>query len=131
MLRVLQQEKTFAAFFLDYLLARNTRYQEVIMDQLLSAGEQRLARTLLLFADFGNGGKPEVVIPKIHQQELAEMVGTTRSRISLFLNRFRKLGLVAYKGQSSITVRTAKLSRFVRAFIHSGRGAQLNRAEPR
>jgi CRP/FNR family transcriptional regulator, cyclic AMP receptor protein len=115
MLRVIQHEKTFAAFFLDYLLARISRYQEVIMDQLLDSSEKRLARALLLLADFGNGGKPEAVVPKIHQEELAEMVGTTRSRISFFMNRFRKLGFVAYKGQSSITIRAAKLSRFVMA----------------
>jgi len=115
MLRVIQQEETFAAFFVDYLLARNSRYQEVIMDQLLNSGEKRLARALLLLADFGNGGKPEVIVPKIHQQELAEMVGTTRSRISFFMNRFRRLGLVAYRGQGHITIRNAKLSRFVMA----------------
>ncbi len=115
MLRVIQHEKTFAAFFLDYLLARISRYQEVIMDQLFNSSEKRLARALLLLANFGNGGKPEAVVPKIHQEELAEMVGTTRSRISFFMNRFRKLGFVAYKGQSSITIRTAKLSRFVMA----------------
>lgn len=115
MLRVIREEAAFAEFFLDYLLARNTRYQEVIMDQLLNAGEKRLARALLLLANFSNGGRPEVVVPKIHQQELAEMVGTTRSRISFFMNRFRKLGFVTYKGQSPITIRTAKLSGFVRA----------------
>src|SRR6266852_4083369 len=115
MLRVIQHEKTFATFFLDYLLARITRYQEVIMDQLFNSSEKRLARALLLLANFGNGGKPEAVVPKIHQEELAEMVGTTRSRISFFMNRFRKLGFVAYKGRSSITIRTAKLSRFVMA----------------
>ncbi|MFY9562358.1 MAG: PAS domain S-box protein [Terriglobales bacterium] len=114
MLRVIQQEKTFAAFFLDYLLARISRYQEVITDQLLNFSEKRLARTLLLLANFGNG-KPEAVVPKIPQEELAEMVGTTRARVSFFMNRFRKLGFVAYKGQSSITIRTAKLSRFVMA----------------
>ena len=116
MLRVIQHEKTFAAFFLDYLLARISRYQEVTMDQLLNFSEKRLARALLLLANFGNGGKPEAVVPKIHQEELAEMVGTTRARISKFMNRFRKLGFVAYKGQSSITIRTAKLSRFVMAY---------------
>lgn len=115
MLRVIQHEKNFAAFFLDYVLARISRYQQVIMDQLLNSAEKRLARTLLLLAQFGNGGKPEVVVPKIHQEELAEMVGTTRSRISFFMNRFRKRGFVAYQGQGPITIRTAKLSRFVMA----------------
>ena len=116
MLRVIQQEKTFAAFFLDYLLARVSRYQEVIMDQLLNSSEKRLARILLLLAHFGKKGTPETVVPKISQETLAEMVGTTRSRVSCFMNRFRKLGLVAYTGQSSIAIRTAKLSRFVMAY---------------
>jgi CRP/FNR family cyclic AMP-dependent transcriptional regulator len=113
MLRVIQHEKTFAAFFLDYLLARISEYQEVIVDQLVNPSEKRLARALLILANFGHGGKPEEVVPQIHQEELAEMVGTTRSRISFFMNRFRKLGFIAYKGQSCITIRTAKLARFV------------------
>jgi PAS domain S-box-containing protein len=112
MLRVIQHEKTFEAFFLNYLLARISRYQEAIMNQFLHSSEKRLARALLLLAGFGNG-KPEAVVPKIPQGELAEMVGTTRSRVSFFMNRFRKLGLVAYTAQSSLTVRTAKLSRFL------------------
>ena len=116
MLRVIQHEKTFAAFFLDYLLARITRYQEVIMDQLFNSSEKRLARTLLFLANFGNGGKPEEVIPKIGQEELAEVVGTTRARVSFFMNRFRNLGFIAYKSQGSVTIRTAKLSRFVMAY---------------
>jgi CRP-like cAMP-binding protein len=116
MLRVIQQEKAFATFFLNYLLARVTRYQEVIMDQLFDSSDKRLARTLLLLADFGAGGKPEAVIPKIGQEELAEVVGTTRSRVSFFMNRFRSLGLIAYKSQGSVTIRTAKLSKFVMAY---------------
>ncbi|MDP9264040.1 MAG: PAS domain S-box protein [Acidobacteriota bacterium] len=115
MLRVVQQEKAFAAFFLDHLLARNILYQEVIMDQLLNSGEKRLARALLLLANFGGEGRPETIVPRIGQEELAEMVGTTRSRINVFMNRFRKLGFVAYKGKTPITIRTAKLARFVMA----------------
>ncbi len=115
MLRVIQHEKTFAAFFLDYLLTCMSRYQEVIVDQLLNSSEKRLARALLTLATFGSRGRPEQVVPQIHQEELAELVGTTRSRISFFMNRFRKLGFIAYKGQSSITIHTAKLSRFVLA----------------
>jgi CRP-like cAMP-binding protein len=115
MLRVIQNEEAFAAFFLDYLLARITRYQEVIMDQLLNSSEKRLARTLLLLGNFGDAGKPELVIPTIPQEELAEVVGTTRARVSLFMNRFRKLGFLTYKGRSPITIRAAKLSRFVAA----------------
>lgn len=114
-LRVIRQEKSFAAFFLDYLLARITRYQEVIMDQFFNSSERRLARALLLLAGFGNGGKPELVISNIGQEELAEMVGTTRSRVSSFMNRFRKLGFIAYKSQGPVTIRTAELSRFITA----------------
>jgi CRP/FNR family cyclic AMP-dependent transcriptional regulator len=113
MLRVIQHERAFTAFFLDYLLACIGRSQEVIVDQLINSSEKRLARALLSIASFGPGGEPEEVVPQIHQEELAEMVGTTRSRISFFLNRFRKLGLIAYKGQSSITISTAKLAKFV------------------
>jgi CRP-like cAMP-binding protein len=116
MLRVIRQEKTFAAFFLNYLLARVTRYQEVIMDQLFDSSDKRLARTLLFLADFGSTGKPEAVIPKIGQEELAEVVGTTRSRVSFFMNRFRSLGFITYKSQGSVTIRTAKLSKFVMAY---------------
>jgi CRP/FNR family transcriptional regulator, cyclic AMP receptor protein len=116
MLRVIQHEKTFAAFFLDYLLARVTRYQGVIMDQLFNSCEKRLAQTLLLLATFGNGDKPEAVIPTIGQEELAEAVGTTRARVSFFMNRFRNLGFIAYKRRGSVTIRTAKLSRFVMAY---------------
>jgi len=113
MLQVIQHEKIFASFFLDYLLARITRYQEAIMDQLFNSSEKRLARTLLLLANFGNGGKPEEVIPKIGQEELAEVVGTTRARVSFFMNRFRNRGFIAYKSDGPVTIRTANLSRFL------------------
>jgi CRP/FNR family transcriptional regulator, cyclic AMP receptor protein len=112
MLRVIQYEKIFAAFFLDYLLARVTRYQEAIRDQLLNSSEQRLAQTLLLLASFGDGGKPEAVIPKIGQEELAQVVGTTRARVCFFMDRFRNLGLITYKLHGPVTIRPAKLSRF-------------------
>ena len=115
MLRVIRHEKTFTTFFLDYLLACIGRNQEVIVDQLINSSEKRLARALLSIANFRPGGKLDEVVPQIHQEELAEMVGTTRSRISFFLNRFRKLGFITYKGQSSITISTAKLARFVMA----------------
>ena len=115
MLRVIQHEKTFTSFFLDYLLACIGRNQETIVSQLVNSSEKRLARALLSIANFRPGGKPEEVVPQIHQEELAEMVGTTRSRISFFMNRFRKLGFIAYEGQSSITIITAKLARFVMA----------------
>jgi PAS domain S-box-containing protein len=116
MLRAIRNEKAFAGFFLDYLLARITAYQEVITDHLLRSSEKRLARTLLLLSNFGNGSKPQIVLPRIHQEELAEVVGTTRPRVSLFMNRFRKQGLIAYKWRSSVTIRTAKLARFVSGY---------------
>jgi Crp-like helix-turn-helix domain len=81
-----------------YLLARNIRYEEDLVDQLFNSSEKRLARILLLLAHFGKEGVPETVIPKISQETLAEMIGTTRSRVSFFMNRFRKLGFVAYGG---------------------------------
>src|ERR1700730_367894 len=98
-----------------YWLARITRYQEVIMDHLLNSSEKRLARTLLLLGNFGDGGKAKLVIPTIHQEELAEVVGPTRARVSFFMNRFRRQGFVTYKGRSSITISTTKLSRFIMA----------------
>jgi CRP/FNR family cyclic AMP-dependent transcriptional regulator len=96
MVLALHQDHTFSDLFLAYLLERNIRYEEDLLDQLFSSSEKRLARILLLLADFGKEGVPETVIPKISQETLAEMVGTTRSRVSFFMNRFRELGLVAY-----------------------------------
>jgi CRP-like cAMP-binding protein len=98
MIRTLQDDPTFSALFLTYLLARNIRIQEDLVDQLFNSSEKRLARILILMAHFGKEGKPETVIPKISQETLAEMIGTTRSRVSFFLNRFRKLGFVHYNG---------------------------------
>jgi CRP-like cAMP-binding protein len=96
MIRTLQEDPTFSALFLTYLLARNIRIQEDLVDQLFNSSEKRLARILLLMAHFGKEGKPEAVIPKISQETLAEMIGTTRARVSFFMNRFRKMGLVHY-----------------------------------
>ena len=98
MIRTLQEDPTFSAMFLTYLLARNIRIQEDLVDQLFNSSEKRLARILLLMAHFGKEGKPEAVIPKISQETLAEMIGTTRSRVSFFMNRFRKLGFLHYDG---------------------------------
>ena len=98
MRRLLHDDRTFSALFLSHMLARNVRIQEDLVDQLFNSSEKRLARILLLMAHFGKEGKPEVVIPKISQETLAEMIGTTRSRVSFFLNRFRKLGFVHYNG---------------------------------
>jgi CRP-like cAMP-binding protein len=98
MVRVLHEEHAFSDVFVAFLLARNSRIQEDLVDQLFNSSEKRLARTLLLLAQFGKSGKPETVIPKMSQEALAEIVGTTRSRISFFMNRFRKLGFIEYNG---------------------------------
>jgi CRP-like cAMP-binding protein len=102
MVRVLQEEKAFSEVFVTYLLARNARIQEDLVDQLFNSSEKRLARALLLLAQFGKDGVPDTVIPKISQETLAEMVGTTRSRVSFFMNRFRKLGFIEYNGKLSV-----------------------------
>ncbi len=102
MVRVLDKEKAFSEVFVAYLLARNVRIQEDLIDQLFNSSEKRLARTLLLLARFGKEGAPELVIPKISQEMLAEMIGTTRSRVSFFMNRFRKLGFIEYNGKLSV-----------------------------
>jgi CRP-like cAMP-binding protein len=98
MIRVLHDEPAFSELFLDYLLSHNTRLEEDLVDQLFNSSEKRLARVLLLMANFGKEGKPLPVIAKISQETLAEIVGTTRSRVSFFMNRFRKLGLIDYNG---------------------------------
>jgi CRP/FNR family cyclic AMP-dependent transcriptional regulator len=96
MVAVLRDEPVFSALFITHLLTRNVRIEEDLVDQLFNSSEQRLARLLLLLANFGKDGKPEPVIPKVSQETLAEMIGTTRSRVSFFMNKFRKLGFVAY-----------------------------------
>ena len=96
MMRALHREHAFSDMFVAHLLARNIRYEEDLVDQLFNSSEKRLARLLLLLAHFGKEGAPETVIPKISQETLAEMIGTTRSRVSFFMNRFRKLGFVDY-----------------------------------
>ena len=98
MMEALHREQTFSDMFVAYLLARNIRYEEDLVDQLFNSSEKRLARVLLLLARFGKEGKPEAVVPKISQETLAEMIGTTRSRVSFFMNRFRKLGFIDYNG---------------------------------
>jgi CRP-like cAMP-binding protein len=98
MMQALHKEHAFSDMFVAYLLARNIRYEEDLVDQLFNSSEKRLARILLLLAHFGKEGSPETVVPKISQETLAEMVGTTRSRVSFFMNRFRKLGFVDYNG---------------------------------
>jgi CRP/FNR family transcriptional regulator, cyclic AMP receptor protein len=98
MMRVVHEEHVFSDVFVAYLLARNSRIQEDLIDQLFNSSEKRLARALLLLANFGKERKPEPVIPNISQEMLAEMIGTTRSRVSFFMNRFRKLGFIEYNG---------------------------------
>ena len=106
----LHREHTFADLFVAYLLARNIRYEEDLVDQLFNSSEKRLARILLLLAHFGKEGVPETVIPKISQETLADMIGTTRSRVSFFMNRFRKLGFVDYSGASGLQVHSSLLN---------------------
>ena len=102
MMEVLHRESAFSEMFVAYLLGRNIRYEEDLVDQLFNSSEKRLARILLLLAQFGKDGKPEVAIPKISQETLAEMIGTTRSRVSFFMNRFRKLGFIRYNGELEV-----------------------------
>jgi CRP/FNR family transcriptional regulator, cyclic AMP receptor protein len=102
MTEVLHRERAFSDIFVAYLLTRNIRYEADLVDQLFNSSEKRLARVLLLLAHFGKDGKPEVAIPQISQESLAEMVGTTRSRVSFFMNRFRKLGFVRYNGELEV-----------------------------
>jgi CRP/FNR family transcriptional regulator, cyclic AMP receptor protein len=99
MIRVMHDENTFSDLFVKFLLARSMRTQADLVDQLFNSSEKRLARILLLMAEFGKPGEPETLIPKISQETLAEMIGTTRSRVSFFMNRFRKLGFVEYNGR--------------------------------
>jgi CRP/FNR family transcriptional regulator, cyclic AMP receptor protein len=98
MMQALHREHTLSDMFVAYLLARNIRYEEDLVDQLFNSSEKRLARVLLMLAHFGKEGIPETVVPRISQETLAEMVGTTRSRVSFFMNRFRKLGFIDYAG---------------------------------
>ena len=98
MIRVLHDEPTFAQLFMTHLLGRNVRIQADLVDQLFNSAEKRLARVLLLLAHFGKEGKPEPLIAKVSQETLADMIGTTRSRVSFFMNKFRKLGFIQYNG---------------------------------
>jgi len=100
--RVLHDEPAFSEIFLHYLLSRNIRIEEDLVDHLFNSSEKRLARVLLLLANFGKEGKPETVIPKMSQETLAEIIGTTRSRVSFFMNKFRKLGFITYNGHLEV-----------------------------
>jgi CRP/FNR family transcriptional regulator, cyclic AMP receptor protein len=110
MVEVLHREPAFSDTFVAYLLTRNIRYEEDLVDQLFNSSEKRLARILLLLAHFGKEGVPEIVIPKMSQESLAEMVGTTRSRVSFFMNRFRKLGFIDYRAGDELQVHSSLLN---------------------
>jgi CRP-like cAMP-binding protein len=99
---VIHNEPAFAELFIAHLLARNSRVEEDLVDQLFNSSEKRLARTLLLLANFGKEGDPEPVLANISQETLADMIGTTRSRVSAFMNKFRKLGLINYNGHIEV-----------------------------
>ena len=102
MIRVIHEEQAFAEMFVSHLLARTSRVEADLVDQLFNSSEKRLARALLLLANFGKDGRPEPIIAQVSQETLAEMIGTTRSRVSFFMNKFRKLGLIDYNGQIEI-----------------------------
>ncbi len=99
MIRVLHKEHEFSDRFIAYMLERNIRVEEDLVDQLFNSSEKRLARTLLLLARFGAPGHPQLALPKVSQEMLAEMIGTTRSRVNFFMNKFRKLGFIKYNGK--------------------------------
>jgi CRP-like cAMP-binding protein len=101
-LRVLQDEPAFSHMFISHILARNARVEEDLVDQLFNSTEKRLARMLLLLANFGKEGRPEPIIAKISQETLAEMIGTTRSRVSHFMNKFRQMGFIDYNGHLAV-----------------------------
>ena len=121
MIRVMHEEHDFSDVFLKFLLARSMRIQADLVDQLFNSSEKRLARILLLMAEFGKQGNPQATIPKISQETLAEMIGTTRSRVSYFMNRFRKLGFVEYDGR--IRVRKSLLNVVLHDRLPGGRTA--------
>jgi len=104
MIRVLHDEHEFSDCFIAFMLARNLRVEEDLIDQLFNSSEKRLARTLLLLARYGTPGKPEAVLPKVSQETLAEMIGTTRSRVNFFMNKFRRLGFIQYNNDREIYI---------------------------
>jgi CRP-like cAMP-binding protein len=110
MMQALHREHELSDMFVAYLLARNIRYEEDLVDQLFNSSEKRLARVLLMLAHFGKEGTPETVVPQISQETLAEMVGTTRARVSFFMNRFRKLGFIDYRAREALQVHSSLLS---------------------
>jgi hypothetical protein len=121
MMRALSREPKLSALFLKYLLKRNIRYQDDLVDQLFNSSEKRLARVLLLMAQFGTEGVSEMLVPRLSQEILAEMVGTTRSRVSFFMNRFRKLGFINYDVGDHLRVNSSLLN----VVLHDDDGTAL------
>jgi CRP/FNR family transcriptional regulator, cyclic AMP receptor protein len=109
-LQVLQDEPAFSKMFISHILTRNARVEEDLVDQLFNSTEKRLARVLLLLANFGKEGRPEPIVAKISQETLAEMIGTTRSRVNFFLNKFKRLGFIEYKGEIPLKINSSLLS---------------------
>ncbi len=124
MIHTMHEEHTFSDLFLSFLLARSMRTQADLVDQLFNSSEKRLARILLLMAEFGKPGEPETLIPPVTQETLAEMIGTTRSRVSFFMNRFRKMGFVEYNGR--IRVHKSLLNVILHDQLSDGNAAQPN-----
>ena len=112
--RVMHEEHSFSDIFVKFLLARSMRTQADLIDQLFNSSEKRLARILLIMAEFGKPGEPALLIPQITQETLAEMIGTTRSRVSFFMNRFRKLGLIEYNGRIQVHKSLLNVGSFMR-----------------
>jgi CRP-like cAMP-binding protein len=126
-IRVLHDEPAFSELFMAYLLARNVRMEADLIDQLFNSSEKRLARLLLLLANFGKEGKPQPIIAKISQETLAEMIGTTRSRVSFFMNKFRRLGFIDYNGH--LEVHSSLLSVVLHDDPRSVRGSEASSIE--
>ena len=125
MLRVMHEEHAFSDMFLTFLIARGMRIQADLVDQLFNSSEKRLARILLLMAEFGQPGEPERIIPKISQETLADMIGTTRSRVSFFMNRFRKLGFIEYNGRIHVNKSLLNVVLHDQRFEHNAVSAKL------
>jgi CRP-like cAMP-binding protein len=123
MVRAMHLEPKLSAMFVKYLLKRNIRYQDDLVDQLFNSSEKRLARVLLLMAQFGKEGAPEMSVPRLSQETLAEMVGTTRSRVSFFMNRFRKLGFINYRHGNNLHVHSSLLN----VLLHDDDGVDSTR----
>ena len=128
MRRVLEEEPAFSSMFVSHILARSARVEEDLIDQLFNSTEKRLARVLLLMANFGKEGRPEPILPRINQEILAEMIGSTRGRVNFFMNKFRRLGFIAYNGKlevhsSLLSVVLNDRPAAVRSFAKPARGA--------